>query len=118
MKLSQPCNFTLLLFLYASDFLSFLFFSLCLSAVIFNDLLFEVFLLLLSLILDIDGTFVGLFDLTHHFESTFFLKLKLPLLLLLQLFSLAEHLMHLSFTHLLFLDTFKLTLLDLINDHQ
>lgn len=118
LELSKAGNLTLLLLLNSSYISGFFFFTKCLLAVIFNDLLFEVLFLLLALVLDVDGTLVGIFDFAHHLKGADLLGSNDLMLFLLELLGLTDHLLHLALTHLLLLDALELSLLDLVNDYE
>jgi hypothetical protein len=118
LEFSESCNFSLLLFFNTLDFSLLFFFSENFLTVVFNNLLFEVFFFLLTLILYINSTLVCFFDLSHHTDSTLFLSVEDFGLLNLNLLGLSNHLKHFTFTHFLILNAVKLTLLNLINDHK
>ena len=118
MKLTETCDLTFLLLLYTLQFGLFLFLTLSLRPVIFNNLLFQVFLLLLPLVLHLDGPLVGDLDFSNHAECALLLGLDHFVLLDLELLSLADHLLHLALAHLLILDAIELALLDLVDDDE
>lgn len=118
LEFSESCNFSLLLFFNTLDFSLLFFFSENFLTVVFNNLLFEVFFFLLTLILYINSTLVGFFDLSHHTDSTLFLSVEDFGLFNFNLLGLSNHLKHFTFTHFLILNAVKLTLLNLINDHK
>ena len=118
MKFTETSYLTLLLLLYTLQFSLLLFLTLSLSPVIFNNLLFQVLLLPLSLILNLDRSFIGDFDLGNHTEGALLLSLKHFLLLSFELLGLADHLLHLALADLLLLDAFQFALLDLVDDHE
>ena len=80
--------------------------------------MFEFLLFALPLFLNLDCPFVRLFDLAHHAESPLLLRSEDLLLFELDLLSLANHLVHFPFTHLLLLDPLELSLFNLIDDHE
>lgn len=118
LELSETSDLTLLLLLDPLELGGLFFLAESLLAVIFNDLLLQVLLLLFALVLDLDGALVGLLDLAHHLESALLLGCNHLMLLLLDLFGLSEHLLHLSLAHLLLLDALELAFLDLVDDHE
>ena len=115
LKFSETSDLALLLFLDSLQVGSLFFFAKLFLAVIFNNLLFEVLFLLFALILDLNRTLVGFLDLTHHLGNAFLLVSDNLSLFHLNLIGLSEHLLHLSLTHLLVLNAFELSLLDLVN---
>ncbi len=105
LEFSKASYLAFLLFLDALQVSCFLFLALSLVAVVVNNLLLEVLLFSFTLVLDINGPLVGLLDLAHHSECAVLLDEHLPLLLLLDLLSLAYHLLHFALPHLLLLNT-------------
>jgi hypothetical protein len=73
LEFSQALHLSLLLFFDPSKLSLLLLLSLCLRLVIFYYLIFKIFLFLLLAILDIDGSLVGLFNLTHEFVGSILL---------------------------------------------
>jgi hypothetical protein len=118
LEFSKASNFTLLLFLHPLELGSLFFFTKSFLAVIFNNLLFKIFLLLLALILDLNCALVGLFDFSHHFESAVLFMGKHLQLILLELISLSKHLLHFPFTHFLLLDALELSFFNLVDNNQ
>ena len=118
LKLPESGNLALFLFLDTLDFSCLLLFALSLSAVVLNDLLLKVLLFALALVLHINRALVGLLDLSDHTERSLLLCFQLSVFFLFDLLGLADHLLHLTLTHLLLLDALQLSLLNLIDDHQ
>ena len=118
LELPKSSDLALLLLLHALELRSLLLLSLCLGLVVVNNLLLKVLFLLLALVLDLYGPLVGLLDLAHHTEGTVLLGCEDSVLLLLDLFGLTDHLLHLPLTHLLLLDAFEFSFLDLINNDE
>jgi len=77
-----------------------------------------VALLLSALDLGRKGDFVGFFNLLHHLSSSLLFNFVSLTLLFLHSFNLSLHLSHLFLSHLLLLDAFDFSLLNLINDNK
>jgi hypothetical protein len=118
LKLSQTGDLSFFFLLDSLKLCLLFLLSLSLCPVVFNNLLLKILFLALSLILDLDSALVSLLDFADHPESSFFLGLQNLLLISFHLFSLSNHLLHLTLSHLLFLYPVEFSLLDLINDDE